>query len=92
MSSSQKVLEDKRTDELTDIGNGEKPQSQVDDTEIPQQKPPWPLEDSGGGNSSNNVDKEGSGDKQRSPQTQPFSEAFNLKHLFYFENSSQNDG
>ena len=53
----------------------------------PAQKPPWPEEDSGGGNwSLTTQESSGSGSGGN------FSEAFNVKHLIYFENSSQNNG
>lgn len=57
--------------------------------EEPPQKPPWNFDT--GGNSTDQVDGPSSGDHPAGVINN-FSEAFNVKHLIYFENSSQNDG
>lgn len=54
--------------------------SPEEEQQSPREKPPWP-EDSGGNVTSS----------QNAPDNN-FSQAFNLKHLIYFENASQNNG
>lgn len=68
----------------------DKPQIEEDNEQrAPPQKPPWKDdEDSGGVGVSTGNSTDGAGDSLSSN----FSEAFNLKHLIYFENSSQNEG
>lgn len=84
MPASDSDQESQNTDnnaELQAKSAPEETQSLDEEQQSPQEKPPW-SEDSGGNATA----------PQQHPPENNFSQAFNLKHLIYFENASQNNG
>lgn len=74
--------------------NSDETRSRIEEQQMPPEKPPWTeeVDDDDGGNVTAPVDAQSQKKRAPSETGDNFSEAFNLKHLIYFENSSQNNG